>query len=460
MKQDYNETEKGVLQLLKIKRNYEELSVATVNSLIYKHKGKIGELNKLYEMYENKNPILRRTKEEGKANNRISHPYARYITSTAVGYFMGRNVAYNFDDEVLGDEYDRIMRFNDEHSVNNANATNCSIFGCSAEVLFLDENAEVRFASVDPREVIYIVNPDIMEDLNMVIRHWDVFDEVLDKSITYVEVYDHQYVTTYQLVDGAVSSVVDIQPHNFGDVPWLIYLNNKEVMGDFQPVMGLINAYDLTQSDTANDFQEFTDSHIVINGAMMDEDTMESTKHESKVFLFPDGNGDVKFVTKDINDSATESYKDRLVMDIHKLSHIPDMSDEAFSGNASGVAIQYKLAGLEYQTSIKESHFRKALLRRIELIFNILSIKNNAELDVIECVNIVFNRNLVRETENIIDNVVKLSNVISKEAQYELLDGIVDANKEKERHEIAKEEAMNQFSLPQFNEEDEEDDQQ
>ena len=444
--------------MLKIKRNYEELSVSTVNSLIYKHKGRIGELNKLYEMYENKNPILRRTKEEGKANNRISHPYARYITSTAVGYFMGKNVSYSFDDEVLGDEYDRIMRFNDEHSVNNANATNCSIFGCSAEVLFLDENADVRFAAVDPREVIYIVNPDIMEDLNMVIRHWDVIDEVLDKSITYVEIYDHQYVTSYQLVDGVVNSETDIQPHNFGDVPWLIYQNNSTNIGDFQPVMGLIDAYDLTQSDTANDFQEFTDSHIVINGAMMDEDTMESTKHESKVFLFPDGNGDVKFVTKDINDSASESYKNRLVMDIHKLSQIPDMSDESFSSNASGVAIQYKLAGLEYQTSIKESFFRKALLRRIELIFKILSIKNNAELDVIESVNIVFNRNLVRETENIIDNALKLNNILTKETVIESLEGVIDSRKELERHEKNKEEAMNQFSLPQFNEQ--EDDEQ
>ena len=444
--------------MLKIKRNYEELSVSTVNTLIYKHKGRIGDLNRLYEMYENKNPIIRRTKEEGKSNNRISHPYARYITSTAVGYFMGKNVTYNFDDEVLGDEYDRIMRFNDEHSVNNNNATNCSVFGCSAEVVFLDENAEVRFASVDPREVIYIVNPDVIEDLNTVIRHWDVYDEVLEKSITYVEVYDSQYVTNYQLVDGVVSSEVLIQPHNFGDVPWLIYQNNNTVTGDFQPVVDLINAYDLSQSDTANNFEEFTNCHIVINGAMLDTETMEETKRESKVFNFPDGNGSVEFVTKAINDNAVENYNNRLIMDIHKLSQIPDLSAKDFSSNSSGVAIQYKLAGLEYQTSIKESFFRKALLRRIELIFNILSIKNNAELDVIESVNIVFNRNLVRETETIIDNAVKLNNILSKETVIESLDGVIDSRKELERQEEERQRNIEQFSLPQFQYQEESED--
>lgn len=439
--------------MLKIKRNYEELSVATVNSLIFKHKGRIGELNKLYEMYENKNPIIRRTKDEGKANNRISHPYARYITSTAVGYFMGRNVTYNFDDEVLGDEYDRIMRFNDEHSVNNANATNCSIFGCSAEVLFLDENADVRFASVDPREVIYIVNPDIMEDLHTVIRHWEVFDEVLDKAVTYVEMYDAQYVTSYQLIDDVVSSEVLIQAHNFGDVPWLIYQNNSTSTGDFQPVMGLINAYDLAQSDSANDFEEFTNCHIVINGARTDD--LSSIKTEGKVFNFPDGNGSVEFVTKDVNDAATEHYKERIINDIHKLSLVPDMSDDNFASNASGVAIQYKLAGLEYQTSIKESFFRRALLRRLELIFRILSIKNNAELDIIECVNIVFNRNLVRETETIIDNALKLNSIVTNETVVEMLDGIIDSRKEIERKEEERERMALDFQMPQPIEEEE-----
>lgn len=106
---------------------------------------------------------------------------------------------------------------------------------------------------------------------------------------------------------------------------------------------------------------------------------------------------------------------------------------ESFGNNASGVAIQYKLAGLEYQTSIKEAFFRKALLRRIELISHILSIKSNTELDVIECVNIVFNRNLVRQTEAMIDNALKLNNIVSKETVIESLDGIIDANKEKER---------------------------
>lgn len=436
--------------MLKIKRAYEPLTVDVVNSLIYKHMGHISKLNKLYDMYLNKNDIKHRTREEGKVNNRISHAYARYITSTAVGYFMGKNVAYNFDDEVLGDEYDRIMRFNDEHSVNNANATNCSIFGCSAEVLFLDEEARVRFTSIDPREIIYIVNPDVMEDLNMVIRHWDVVDEVLDKTVTYVEVYDAQYITKYQLVDGTVMSEVDIQPHNFGDVPWLIYKNNNDCTGDFQPVIDLINAYDLSQSDTANDFCSFTDCHIVINGAMIDDETMETTKHESKVFNFPDGDGDVKFVTKDINDSASESYKNRLIMDIHKLSQIPDMSDDSFSSNASGVAIQYKLAGLEYQTSIKESFFRKALLRRIELISNILSIQTNSAIDIIEEVNIVFNRNLVRETESVIDNALKLNSMVTRDTVIDILDGIIDGNKEKERVEEERKRNAEQFNL-QYN---------
>ena len=57
------------------------------------------------------------------------------------------------------------------------------------------------------------------------------------------------------------------------------------------------------------------------------------------------------------------------------MSHVPHLCDESFGGNLSGVAIAYKLWGLEQLCAMKERKFKKGLQRRIELITNILNIK-------------------------------------------------------------------------------------
>ena len=86
------------------------------------------------------------------------------------------------------------------------------------------------------------------------------------------------------------------------------------------------------------------------------------------MLFFPDGECGAEWLTKTINDTFIENMKNRLNADIHKFSFVPDMTDVNFASNASGVAIKYKLIGLEQIRSRKERFFKKAIQRRIELI--------------------------------------------------------------------------------------------
>ena len=56
-----------------------------------------------------------------------------------------------------------------------------------------------------------------------------------------------------------------------------------------------------------------------------------------------------------------ENMKNRFNDEIHKFSSTPDLSDDFFSGNASGVAIKYKLYGTETLTAVKERYFKKGI---------------------------------------------------------------------------------------------------
>ena len=441
--------------MLDIKRAQKEFSVFEVQKLIDIHKAKILHYQELQAMYDTKNAIRQRVKADLTVpNNKIAHSYANYIVTASVGYFMGKDIGYSFP-ESYSPIFDDIFKYNDESAVNMRLATDCSIFGQAVEILFMDQESKIRFSPVDITEIIVIREPDVIGDVHTIIRHWDEEDLVEDRTITYVEVYYKDKIERYSY-EGycGLASEPEIEPHPFNDVPFVVYDNNDSKMGDFEPVIDLINAYDQAQSDTANDFESFTDCYLVVTGATLDPEMAQELK-EKKVFNFPDPEGGVAFVTKDLNDSATENYKNRLDNDIHKFSFVPNMSDEKFASNASGVAMQYKLAGLNYKTAVKEALFKKGLLRRIELISHIVNIQAKDPVDIIKDVGIKFTRNTIDNLSETADLVNKLTNIISKETAIELLQDIIDPEQEKERVEAEKEEYMAQMA--QQNEESDED---
>lgn len=84
------------------------------------------------------------------------------------------------------------------------------------------------------------------------------------------------------------------------------------------------------------------------------------------------------------------------------------MSDEQFAGNLSGVAISYKLWGLEQVTAIKERKFKRSLQRRAELITNILHITSNPAYDYRD-ISIQFRRNQPQNLPELAEVVTKLA---------------------------------------------------
>lgn len=56
------------------------------------------------------------------------------------------------------------------------------------------------------------------------------------------------------------------------------------------------------------------------------------------------------------------------------LLTIPCMSDESFGGNVSGVAMEFKLLGMENITKIKTRYYKKGLRKRVRIFCNYLAL--------------------------------------------------------------------------------------
>lgn len=426
-----------------IKLNPEtELTAAIVKKLIDNHKQyDMPRLQKLEDYYLAKNEILKRQMADpSKPNNKISNPYANYITDTLTGYFMGEPVTYSSLDEKALEELNLIFEYNDEADENVELARSCSIYGVGYEMMYVDEEGSVRFKRLDAKECIPIYDDTIENDLLYVIRYYLDKDIITDKTFMYIEVISRTDVSRYRANDtGANMELIESRPHYFGIVPIAIYKNNEAETGDFENVISLIDAYDKLESDSLNDFEYFCDAYLALIGFTADTEDVAEMKQNRVILL--DKDTDAKWLIKDEQDSTVENLKIRIDKDIHKFSKCPNLSDENFAANASGVAIKYKLVGTENLISVKERKFKKGLQRRLELISLIQGVKL-AGFDW-RAIDITFTRNLPSNDTEIAEVVNKLSNVVSKETLLAQIPFVEDVQAELDR--LDKEQEKNPF---------------
>lgn len=426
-----------------IKLNPEtELTAAIVKKLIDNHKQyDMPRLQKLEDYYLAKNEILKRQMADpSKPNNKISNPYANYITDTLTGYFMGEPVTYSSLDEKALEELNLIFEYNDEADENVELARSCSIYGVGYEMMYIDEEGSVRFKRLDAKECIPIYDDTIENDLLYVIRYYLDKDIITDKTFMYIEVISRTDVSRYRANDtGANMELIESRPHYFGIVPIAIYKNNEAETGDFENVISLIDAYDKLESDSLNDFEYFCDAYLALIGFTADTEDVAEMKQNRVILL--DKDTDAKWLIKDEQDSTVENLKIRIDKDIHKFSKCPNLSDENFAANASGVAIKYKLVGTENLISVKERKFKKGLQRRLELISLIQGVKL-AGFDW-RAIDITFTRNLPSNDTEIAEIVNKLSNIVSKETLLAQIPFVEDVQTELDR--LDKEQEKNPF---------------
>ncbi|OCZ53804.1 phage portal protein [Dehalobacter sp. TeCB1] len=408
------------------------MTPALLEKLVQKHIAfSVPRYDLLQKYYEKETKITeRKMADPEKPNNKLVNDHAGYIVDVASGYFMGKSVDYNSDDNGLIQELDNVFKACDEGSNNYELAKQAGIKGHSFELLYVDEDAQPRLKWQDPIETIVVYDDSIEHNILFGIRYYLTNDLFTDTLKEHAEVYDATKIQYYDKINTAWVMAGE-QPHNFTDVPIIEYLNNEERIGDFEGVRSLIDAYDKSQSDTANDTEYFTDAYLVLAGyGDMEKEDIKEMK-ENRVLLV-DKEGSAQWLIKEINDASLENTKNRLQKDIHRFSKVPNLTDEEFAGNLSGVALGYKLWGVEQLATIKEQKFRQAIRQRNRLLVEFINLKKGTSYDP-EKVKIKFYRNIPKNVLEATEIVSNISGIVSRETQLENLPIVEDVKDELKR---------------------------
>ena len=412
----------------------EELTNEVILKLIRMHKNvNIPRNKKLHDYYVGKHDILKRKfADTSKPNHRVVANFPRYITSVIGGYFLGTPVNYASEITESLMHVNIINAQNDEQSHNSELAKNMSIYGVAYELLYLDEQAEIKMAILDNNEVIPIYSTHVTPEPIAFIRTYKVKSYVDGKEDTeYVELYTDSTIKYYRNVGGSLVLDNEVQ-HYFKKAPIVVYENNNEEIGDYEDVINLIDLYELSLADMANDFAYANDCYLVLNGVQETDPAVFEQMKTNRLMIMPEG-GSAQWLTKTVDNSTIEAYRERLRKDICLFSSTPDLSSNEFGGNVSGIALQFKFMTLEELCANKERLFKKGLNKRLQLIETILNIKgiafNATDIETI------FRRTLPVNESEVVSMIQQLYGVLSKETLLAQLPFVDDVEAELQRIE-------------------------
>ena len=237
-----------------------EMTPELLAEYMTKHKIEVSNrYQRLHDAYENKYEIGKLPKKpDWKPDNRIPVNFAKYITDTMNGFFIGIPIKTTCDDNSVSEYLEFLDQYNDQDDNNAELSKICSIYGKGYEMYYVDEEGNIGITYLTPMDAFMIYDESIIERPLFFVRHYLDSDNVEWGSWSDGRVVQH-FVNR-----GSYKWVYDPKPHGFSGVPATEYVENDERMGIFESALPMINAYNKAISEKANDVDYFADAYLAV----------------------------------------------------------------------------------------------------------------------------------------------------------------------------------------------------
>ena len=377
--------------------------------------------------YRTDQPVNKGRIIQGRPNNILRTNICKYITDVHTGYFMGVPLTLDFNDDVLGGTFVHNMPRDLLYELLFSLSRDMSIYG-TAFCLVYTKNGSVAVSKQSPERAFSITDDSLGHEVVASVRF-----SAVDKDEIRGEVYVPGGRYDFIYFDKAVTMSAFV-PLEYDGISLIEFPNNEDKCGDFQPILSLMDAYNVLLSGAVDDMQSVSNAFLALYG--MQGTTREDIEEAniSRVLSLSE-NGRAEFVVKNVNPDALDSLKKTLLDNMLLVTMTPNLLDESFGKADSGVALEYKLWGIEQARGEKQRYFTRALFTLLEGIFAYIGIKNIPH----DICSVRFYKNLPRDSSKICQDIANVGDIISHKTKLELLPFIENAGEELEKIRIEKE---------------------
>lgn len=430
-----------------------ELNIELLNKMINKFNIEVKpKLEKNKKYYDGIQAILNKSySDDTKPCNRTVTNYCKNIADSYCGYLASPGfISYKSNEDI--EDIMEILKYNDYQDEDSDFLLNALVYGVSAELMYTDNMGKVRFKLINPTQCFGVYDDSLTGDLLYFVRMYPV-NEWDNADIWNVDVYS-DYIVKHYTMSGANGALtfVNEEYHFFNQCPANIF-SLPDQKSIFECILTLQDAANELLSSEIDDYSAFCDAYLTLVGMDAEEDDVKSMK-ENRVLVLPEG-ASANWLTKAASDAQVENILKRIHDSIYRIAACPDFSSESFvSGVSSGIAIRYRLTGMETRAGKIEAEMKKALQRRIEIITGIASLKLGEE--VFRDIEITFKRNIPEDMTATINMINTLKGTVSDATLLSQLDFIQDVNAELEAVEAQKKANIEAYGFGLTNTTDEE----
>lgn len=397
----------------------EELTVDILNKMLNKYATTyLPTLEHYKDYFDGKQAILYKSYEDSsKPCARTVTNFCKNITNSYLGYMAApRTITYQSDEDIT--QIMEVLGYNDHNAEDCSFLRDALIYGVAHELMYIDHDKKIRFTTVSPLSSFGVFDDCLSGELLYFVR-WYKQSDWNDSENYFLDVYSDKEIRHYIMLGlNGPLEFLSAEPHYFNQCPAnVFYLEDEESI--FKCIEGLQDSYNETLSNQVDDISAFTNAYLVMSGAFDPNDIDTNSMRTNRLIMMPEGT-EVKWLTKDLQDTQVKENLDRIQASIYRIAQCPDFSSESFVGGvSSGVAIKYRLTGMETRAATIESAMKKALQRRIEIICGFVSLMLGEE--VYRDIKINFERNIPEDLSTIATAVSQLSGIVSDETLLSVL---------------------------------------
>ena len=378
---------------------------------------------RLYDYYRGEQPVNKGEAVRGRPNNLLRAPFPRYITEVHTGYFLGIPPALAYGEAAAGERYTALSRDLDLPHLYFDLGRDLSICGAGFALVWA-ERSGVRVCRCDPCDCFAIRSGDAGAPLLAAVRLF-----AGSKGETRGVLYTAERLIPF-VWDGTGVTLGTAEENLLHTILLLPFYNNCQGVGDFEMVTGLVDAYNVLLSGALDDMQSVANAFLALYGMQGTTQKDIDNANRTRILSLSEG-GRAEFVVKNLNHEALGQLETNLRRSILQLSMTPDLCDEHFAGNSSGVALQYKLWGIEQVRAAKERTFTDGL-RGLLAVLTAGERLMGRNIDLTGGMA-TFYKNLPQDNTALAETLLSLSPVLSAQTILENLPWVTDVQEELRR---------------------------
>ena len=411
-------------------------------------------INQGKRYYNHQNDIVERSKKiymKGRgliedpysANHRLPSDFTKLLVKQKVNYSVNENIMLETDSlDVIEENFPK-WRKNIKRS-----ATHASYKIREFWLFYVDKNTgKLKYKVIPAEQGIPIYNDYDRDKIEKFIRYYKSGDEKR------AELYDSQMVTYYKMDGGKWRLDRSKPPHahmvmqdivngnvvgetgtSWGRPPVAILNNNDELKTDLDPIKAFIDIYDITNSDFANNIDDFQDVFWILKN-YQGQDMEEFLYDLKQTKGIPVGeNGDASAETIDIPVEARKEFLGQTKENIYRFGQGVDM-DAIKGGNVTNVMIQAMFSNLDLKANDFEQEIQDFWEQVMWFLNKYLEISNKG-VQVESKLN--FDRSMMMNLKELMETNSMASGIVSNETQLENNPYVQDIEEEKKRLENEK----------------------